>query len=283
MSRRSVSSSVYGSAGSPSSTAMPIGNLAGGWTQIHAQDFLTNVAEGGFIPRTSGDLGMFDPASAGGLAYGNSGKGKAISDIPPGEPNTRYDSLNTLSVSNSLLKVRLQKWADGTIRAGAWKPIFGNGVDFLQPIKIRFRSRAYGANGFSYVFDWIGSNPDWEAGGGELGKPENGVTYPDAHIYYRGKTSARTVINGQDRPAYNVQGSDMGVNHQQFHIYEQTWIPSVSLFGTVDGVQVLADTNPATVWSTAKRWVMQSGGNPAVAVQGTEGFIEIDWISIWVQ
>jgi hypothetical protein len=162
--------------------------------------------------------------------------------------------------------------ADGTLRASAFKPIFGNGTDFAGPTRIQYKARSGGGAGFSYAFDWIGSFADWDAGGGELGASETGVL-GKLHAFFRAMESSSA--------AYNPgSGFDLGDNSStDWHIVDVEWIPGTSITIRVDGIQVWMTTTK--VWTTPKRWLMQSGGSATTV--GSSGWIDIDWTCVWTK
>jgi hypothetical protein len=241
---------------------------------IWANDFTQSFTEGQAITMTTGDTGKLNPTSVAGQAYaeggtsGNPWKAKERLSIPPGEPNTRYDAQTTMSASNSVVRIRNHVNADGTLRSSALKPIFGNGVDFQQKIKFTWRSWTDGVSGFSYVFDYIGDADDWNAMGGELGFPENGVAATQATIFYRFKNC----------PTDSPERTDVAIDPRQPHIYETTWNPGVSLVCKIDGVVRLNDTTSSRIWTTPKRWLLQSGGSSTT--QGVSGSVYVDWITV---
>jgi hypothetical protein len=257
---------------STTNIGMPSGDLLDGsgnvvWRQDYAEDFNTNVSLGGFLNSTSGDLGMFDSSSPGGAAYRDSWKSGSAMQQGTSEPNTFYDAVGTMSASNSILRTDMFVASDGTLRASKFKPIFGNGVDFTEPTKIITRYRSGGAAGFTYVFDWIGSDADWVAGGGELGASENGTNAANLHLFYRPK------VADSSEYAANIDSEDIGGSANDWHIVSTTWFPGVSITTEVDGAVAWSTTD--RVWTTAKRWVQQGGGTATTI--GLTAFIEIDW------
>lgn len=112
--------------------AMPVGNLAG-WTQVVAQDFLTDVAEGGFVADVNGNL--TSSGAAGYAAYGAGAAGGAKLTMYPrlwassgGRTTSRtgiWDE-GIVSVQDSMLQIKMRTITDGLgtwPRGAAVKPV----------------------------------------------------------------------------------------------------------------------------------------------------------------
>lgn len=163
-------------------TPMPVGNLPGSgftWTQVVAQDFLTDVGEGGFVANVNGDL-----TSAGAAGYAAYGAGAA-----GGPKLTMYPRLwassggrttsgtgiwdeGIVSVQNSLLRMRMRTITDsvGTFPRGcAVKPVLASGYNFGPYGRYQIRVRTTELNGdptnFHTLMLAINSNPKlWDYG-----------------------------------------------------------------------------------------------------------------------
>lgn len=162
-------------------TSMPVGDLPG-WTQVVAEDFDTDVAEGGFVANVNGNL--TSAGLAGYNAYGAGAPGGAKLTMYPkvwASTGTRTTSgtgiwdEGIVSVQSSILRMRMRTITDavGTFPRGcAVKPVLpGGSYDFGPYGKYAIRVRTTEINGSPTNYhtlmlaikstNWDGGELDW--------------------------------------------------------------------------------------------------------------------------
>lgn len=163
---------------SPSRTPMPVGNLPG-WTQVVAQDFVTDVPEGGFVANANGDL--TSAGAAGYAAYGAGGGSAQLTMYPKSWANGTAGTTTSrtgiwdegiVSVQNSMLQIKMRTLTDskGTWpRGAAVKPILPSGYKLGPYGKYSIRCKTTDLVGdptnFHTLLLAIDSNPrNWDFG-----------------------------------------------------------------------------------------------------------------------
>lgn len=252
--------------------SVPVGDLPG-WTQIYAEDFLTDVAVGGIVAATSGsDLGLLSPSCAAYPAYGASWKTKATNSGDT-SGNAKYNATKTMSVSGSVLDIYQHvETVSGVNQAygGAIKPLLPSGQPEQTYGRYSFRARVQGVSGtrMGGVANVISSSGSWP-GSGEDDWPEaaGGYGLPVGGFYH--------YADAANPPAHQVTTA---LAWTDWHIYTVEWSPGKIRY-LADDVLVYESTD--RVSTQPRGWLIQAGSTGGVPGVTETAHLQVDWIALY--
>lgn len=235
-------------------SAMPTGTIVSNgttWTQVYAEDFLTNAPLGG-VARAYPKMGFY-------------GSGRDTSGYGYYAPN------EVLSVSDSKLDFHLHSINGTPVVASILPDAYAPHVH----ARVSVRYRADAITGYKFVgMLWPNSNV-WNDG--EIDWPEGDLTRPVRPA----SALAGTVGRGKSGGPIFLPPTEMfaKTDQTQFHVATTEWTSAAVRFywdGTlVAEVTQGVPTKPLRVTLQAETWINQ--GPPPTS---SDGHVEIDWITI---
>lgn len=238
-------------AASASGQAPPAADAFTGFTQTIVQDFATDCAVGSFANTYPGWAGYDGNTS--------------------GASGTTWNSATTMSVTNSVLRMR--NWmSNGVAQAGALTPLVpGTGGWTTQAQtygKYIVRFKAESTVGFKVAWLLWPTNNNWNQGE---------IDFPEANL--NGKIQWAT-HNITGTPADQLWGNtSTNMADGNWHTATTTWEAGKITY-ELDGTVVSTVTNTSYVPSTPMRWDLQNekSTDGSVPTAGSDASVYIDWL-----
>lgn len=255
------------------STTMPLTSPVG-WTQIYAEDFLTDAPIGSFRPNLDGRLNKTGSAAA---SYG-----ARITTYPDGWDDTnhgaKYYPSKVLSVSNSCLDMYLHSQEiDGKTAAlsATVSPILpdphppgATSGSLYGRFSARMRVTGTPSEYGGVWLLWQDKDvPQWPAQG-EIDFPEGSfMGKMNAYAHYANPKGGQDIIETSSAWSW-----------QDWHVVTTEWMPG-SLKFFIDGI--LVGTSNKQVPSTPMHYLFQCGAHSATPIPLiANGHVQIDWIVV---